>query len=190
MLERLAKNQPKEIALRFRQMKEWGLPEDTWHYLLSKNLVALIERAGDELGIDRREAGIIIGHRFRSLEGRGKVAPGFCYERLYDLFEFISRKKMLLPVARLMLPQVVLTSQPDFEKILAETGCRPEPMERIKARVRDLDKKFAEICYDGRSVSPIDWIMGQIHTKAIATLRLADVRKEITEILEASDQTK
>ena len=50
MLERLAKNQPKEIALRFRQMKEWGLPEDTWHYLLSKNLVALIERAGDELG--------------------------------------------------------------------------------------------------------------------------------------------
>ena len=36
MLERLAKNQPKEIALRFRQMKEWGLPEDTWHYLLKQ----------------------------------------------------------------------------------------------------------------------------------------------------------
>ncbi len=190
MLERLAKNQPKEIALRFRQMKEWGLPEDTWHYLLSKNLVALIERAGDELGFDRREAGIILGHRFRNLEGRGKVAPGFSYERLYDLFEFLSRKKMLLPVARLMLPQVVETPQPDFEKILAATGCKPEPMEQIKARVRDLDRKFAKICYDGRSVSSIDWIMGQIHTKAIATLRLADVRKEITEILEASDQTR
>ncbi len=37
-----------------------GLPEDTWHYLLSKNLVALIERAGDELGFDYREAGIIL----------------------------------------------------------------------------------------------------------------------------------
>ncbi len=189
MLERLAKNQPKEIALRFRQMKEWGLPEDTWHYLLSKNLVALIERAGDELGIDHREAGIILGHRFRNLEGRGRVAEGFSYERLYDLFEFISRKKMLLPVARLMLPEVVATTQPDFEKILATTGCKPESMEQIKSRVKELDRKFAGICYDGRSVSSIDWIMGQVHINAIGTLRLADVRKEITDILEASEQT-
>jgi glutamyl-tRNA(Gln) amidotransferase subunit E len=190
MLERLAKNQPKEIALRFRQMKEWGLPEDTWHYLLSKNLVALIERAGDELGLDHREAGIMLGHRFRNLEGRGMVAAGFSYERLYDLFEFISRKKMLLPVARLMLPEVVATPQPDFEKILAGTGFNPEPMEQIKARVKELDREFARICYDGRSISSVDWIMGQVHMKAIGTLRLADVRKEVTDILEATEQTR
>jgi glutamyl-tRNA(Gln) amidotransferase subunit E len=190
MLERLAKNQPKEIALRFLQMKEWDLPEDTWHYLLRKNLVALIERAGDELGFDHREAGIILGHRFRNLEGRGKVEEGFSYERLYDLFEFLSSKKMLLPVARLMLPEVVATTQPDFEKILAATGCKPESMEQIKERVKGLDRKFAEICFDGRSLSSIDWIMGQVHMNAIGTLRLADVRKEITDILEVSELTR
>ena len=190
MLERLAKNQPKEIALRFRQMKEWNLPEDTWHYLLSKNLVALIERAGDELGFDHREVGILIGHRFRSLEGRGRVAAGFKYDRLYDLFEFISRKKLLPPVARLMLPEVVTTPQPDFEKILASTGCKPESMEQIKGRVKELDKEFARISYDGKSASPIDWMMGQVHMKAIGTLRLADVRKEITDILEVSEHTR
>jgi glutamyl-tRNA(Gln) amidotransferase subunit E len=190
MLERLAKNQPKEIALRFRQMKEWNLPEDTWHYLLSKNLVALIERAGDTLGFDHREVGILIGHRFRSLEGRGRVAEGFSYERLYEMFEFLSRKKLLPPVARLMLPEVVATPQPDFEKIFTSTGCNPESMEQIKARVKELDRKFAEICYDGRSVSSIDWIMGQVHMKAIGTLRLADVRKEVTDILEVSEQTR
>jgi glutamyl-tRNA(Gln) amidotransferase subunit E len=190
MLERLSKNQPKEIALRFLQMKEWDLPEDTWHYLLSKNLVALIERAGDELGFDHREAGIILGHRFRSLEGRGRVAEGFSYERLYDLFEFISRKKMILPVARLMLPEVVASPQPDFEKILAATGCKPESMDQIKARIKELDRKFAGICYDGRSTSPIDWIMGQVHLNAIGTLRLADVRREITDIVEDSERTR
>jgi glutamyl-tRNA(Gln) amidotransferase subunit E len=190
MLERLVKNQPKEIALRFRQMKEWNLPEDTWHYLLSKNLVELIERAGDTLGFDHREVGILIGHRFRSLEGRGRVAEGFSYERLYEMFEFISRKKLLPPVARLMLPEVVATPQPDFEKILAVTGCKPESMEQIKARVKELNTKFAEICYDGRSVSSLDWIMGQVHMNAIGTLRLAVVRKEITDILEVSEQTR
>jgi hypothetical protein len=32
--------------------------------------------------------------------------------------------------------------------------------------------------------------MGQVHMKAIGTLRLADVRKEITDILEVSEQTR
>ena len=152
-------------------------------------MVALIERAGDELGLDQREVGILIGHRFRSLEGRGRVAAGFKYDRLYDLFEFISRKKLLPPVVRLMLPEVVTTPQPDFEKILASTGCKPESMEHIKSRVKELDKEFARISYDGKSASPIDWIMGQVYMKAIGTLRLADVRKEITDILEVSELT-
>ena len=97
---------------------------------------------------------------------------------------------MLLPVARLMLPEVVAASQPDFEKILAATGCKPESMEQIKGRVKELDRKFAEICYDGKSATPIDWIMGQVHMKAIGTLRLAEVRKEITDILEVSERTR
>jgi glutamyl-tRNA(Gln) amidotransferase subunit E len=190
MLDRLGKNLPKDVALRFRQMKEWGLPEDTWHYLLSRNLVGLIERTGDELGFDHREVGIMIGHRFRSLEGRGRVADGFDYERLYDLFGFIKKKMMLLPVARLMLPEVVSTPQPDFEKILARTVHKAVSMEELKAEAKQLDKKFAEICYDGKSAASVDWIMGQIHRKAIGTLRLSDVRKEITDILELSDRTR
>jgi len=190
MLDRLGKNLPKDVSLRFRQMKEWGLPEDTWHYLLSKNLVRLIERIGDELGFDHREVGIMIGHRFRSLEGRDRVADGFDYERLYDLFGFIKKKKMLPPVARLMLPGVVSTPHPDFEKILARTVNKTASMEELKTEAKQLDKKFAEICYDGNSAASIDWIMGQIHRKAIGTLRLSDVRKEITDILELSDRTR
>ncbi|MGB8359061.1 MAG: Glu-tRNA(Gln) amidotransferase subunit GatE, partial [Bacteroidales bacterium] len=190
MLDRLGKNLPKDVSSRYRQMKEWGLPEDTWHYLLSKNLVGLIERIGDELGFDHREVGIMIGHRFRSLEGRGRVADGFSYDRIYDLFSFIKNKKMLPPVARLMLPEVVSTPQPDFEKILAGTVHKPASMEELKAEAKQLDKKFAEISYNGNSAASVDWIMGQIHTKAIGTLRLSEVRKEITDILELSDKTR
>jgi glutamyl-tRNA(Gln) amidotransferase subunit E len=190
MLDRLGKNLPKDISLRFRQMKEWGLPEDTWHYLLSKNLVGLIERIGDELGFDHKEVGIMIGHRFRSYEGRGRVAAGFDYERLYDLFRFIKTKKMLPPVARLMLPEVVSATQPDFEKILTGTVQKAASMEELKSQALQLERKFAEICYDGKSAASIDWIMGQIHTKAIGRLRLSEVRKEITDVLELSDKTR
>jgi glutamyl-tRNA(Gln) amidotransferase subunit E len=184
MLERLALNQPVDIALRFRQMKEWGIPADTWHYLLSKNLVVLVERICNDFGFAHREIGIIIGHRFRSLEGRGRVARGFSYERLYDLFAFLKREKLLPPVARLMLPGVVSTAEPDFKSILDATGYEPASLPEIRAEVKELGKKFAEICYNGNSAASVNWVMGQIHRKAIGTFRLAEVHKDVSGILD------
>ena len=184
MLERLGRNLPVDIALRFRQMKDWGIPEDAWHYLLSKNLVGVIERIGNELGFDHREAGTLIGHRFRSLEGRGRVAKGFSYERLYDLFAFLKSEELLPPVARIMLPGVVSSAKPDFKQILTDTGYAPASLAEIKSGVKELGKRFEEICYNGNMAASVDWVMGQIQMKAIGKLRLAEVRKEVSDILE------
>ncbi len=184
MLERLGRNLPVDIALRFRQMKDWGIPEDAWHYLLSKNLVGVIERIGNELGFDHREAGTLIGHRFRSLEGRGRVAKGFSYERLYDLFAFLKSEELLPPVARIMLPGVVSSAEPDFKQILTDTGYAPASLAEIKSGVKELGKRFEEICYNGNMAASVDWVMGQIQMKAIGKLRLAEVRKEVSDILE------
>jgi glutamyl-tRNA(Gln) amidotransferase subunit E len=187
MLDRLGKDRPVDVSERFRQMKEWNIPQDTWHYLLSRNLVGLIERIGNDMGFDHREAGIIIGHRFRSLEGRGKVADGFSYERLYDLFEFLRNKKLLPPIARLMLPFVVASPRPDFEKILAATGYSPATIDEIKSEAKVLEKKFEKISRNGKTSKTADWIMGQVHMKAIGTMRLSEVRKEISGIIEVAE---
>jgi glutamyl-tRNA(Gln) amidotransferase subunit E len=184
MLERLGRNLPAEIAMRFGQMKEWGIPADAWHYLLGKNLVELIERIGNDFGFSHREVGVLLGHRFRSLEGRGRVARGFSYERLYDLFAFLKAEELLPPVARLMLPGVVSTANPDFKQILIDTGYAPASMTEIKSGVKELAGKFEEICFNGNRAASVDWIMGQLHMKAIGKLRLSDVRKEVSEILE------
>ncbi len=184
MLERLGRNLPVDIALRFRQMKDWGIPEDAWHYLLSKNLVGVIERIGNDLGFDHREVGTIIGHRFRSLEGRGRVSKGFSYEKLYDLFAFLKSEELLPPVARIMLPGVVASAEPDFKQILADTGYAPASLGEIRSGVKELGKRFEEICYNGNSAAAVDWVMGQIRMKAIGKHRLAEVRKEVSDILE------
>ncbi len=184
MLERLGRNQPADVAVRFRQMKDWGIPEDAWHYLLRKNLAALTERIGNDFGYSHREVGIILGHRFRSLEGRGRVAQGFSYESLYDLFAFLKREELLPPVARLMLPGVVATADPDFNQILSDTGYAPASLKEIKSEVSGLAAKFEKICFNGNRHTSVDWIMGQLHMKAIGKLRLSEVRKEVSEILE------
>jgi glutamyl-tRNA(Gln) amidotransferase subunit E len=190
MLDRLGMNLPKDVAMRFRQMKEWGIPEDTWHYLLSKNLTGIVERIGDELGFDHREVGILIGHRFRSLEGRGRVARGFSYETLYDLFAFLKERELLPPMARLMLPAVVASLEPDFMSILNATGYTEAPFSEIKSEIPKLEKEFAAICYNGNRKGAADWIMGRLHMKAIGKIRLAKVKNEVSDILEISGETR
>jgi glutamyl-tRNA(Gln) amidotransferase subunit E len=187
LLEHLGRDLPVDISERFRQLKEWSVPEDTWHYLLKRNLVGMIEKIGDNLGFDHREIGIIIGHRFRSLEGRGRVMKGFSYKRLYDLFEFIKSKKLLPPIARLMLPGVISSPQPDFEKILAATGYAPATMEEIKSEAKFLEKRFARTGHNGRKNISADWIMGQIHLKAIGTMRLSEIKEVISAITNVSE---
>jgi glutamyl-tRNA(Gln) amidotransferase subunit E len=184
MLERLARDLPPDVALRYRQMKEWNIPEDTWHFLLRKNLVDLVERIGNELGFDHREVGILIGHRFRHLQRRGMLAEGFSNERLFDMFAFLKKEKLLPPVARLMLPAVVATEESDFKKILAETGYRKASPEEIKSEVKQLGKDFEKICHNGSRIASVDWVMGQIHMKVIGNLRLSEVKKEVAEILD------
>ena len=187
MLERLGKGQPVDVSVRFLQMKEWGLPEDTWHYLLSKNLVEIIERIGNDFGFDRREVGILIGHRFRSLDGRGKVAKGFSRERLYDLFAFLRQESLLPPVARIMLPAVVAVPSPDFGAILAATGLRRAAMDEITGEIKVHAGRFPEICHNGNMAGIEDWVMGQLHMKALGTVRLSEVKKAVSEILEVRD---
>jgi len=190
MLDRLGMNLPKDVALRFSQMKEWGIPEDTWHYLLSKNLTGIVERIGDELGFSHREAGILIGHRFRNLEGRGMVARGFSYKTLYDLFAFLKDRELLPPMARLMLPAVVASPEPDFMGILNATGYTEATFSEIKSEIPKLEKEFAAICYNGNRKAAADWIMGQLHMKAIGKIRLAKVKTEVSDILDFSGETR
>ena len=190
MLERLGMNLPKDVALRFSQMKEWGIPEDTWHYLLSKNFTGIVERIGDELGFSHREAGILIGHRFRSLEGRGRVARGFSYQTLYDLFAFLKDRELLPPVARLMLPAVVASPEPDFMSILNATGYTEATFSEIKSEIPKLEKEFAAICHSENRKAAADWIMGQLHMKAIGKIRLAKLKTEVSDILEISGETR
>ncbi len=187
MLEKLSRNIPVEISERFIQMKEWNLPEDTWHYLLSKNLVVLIERISNDFGFDPKEIGILTGHRFRSLEGRGRVAAGFSYERLYDLFAFLKNEKLLTPVARIMLPAAVAVASPDFRSILAGTGLRRATMNEIREEAKELSARFPEICHNRNMAGMEEWIMGQLHLKALGTVKLSEVRNMVTELLEAGD---
>lgn len=182
LIDNLGKNIPANIALRFRQMHDWGIPEDTWHYLLSKNLVALIERIHNDFGFTPAEVGTLIGQRFRSLEGRNKTIASFSYNTLYDLFSFLKQKGLLPSIARVMLPAVVSTDKPDFDKILKDLNYRRCTMNEITNQANGLLSEFKKISFSYNDKAASDWIMGRIHMQALGNVSLAEVKKEINKI--------
>ncbi|HUW93507.1 MAG TPA: hypothetical protein VMV74_10100, partial [Bacteroidales bacterium] len=189
MIEELGREVPKDISFRFGQMKEWGIPEDAQHYLLKKNLVVIIERIADDFGFDPGEVGTLIGHRFRNLEGQKKTAADFSYETLYSLFAFIKEKNLLPQIARVMLPKTVASAKPNFDKILSDTGYRKSTLAEIKSQVSGLRKEFSEICYNGNSSTraATDWIMGRVLVQAMGNIRLSEVKKEVSGLIERSN---
>lgn len=69
-INKLRERIPADVSDRYFQLKKWGIPEDTYKYLLSKNMVSLIERISSNCGFDPKYIGTFLGHTFKVLRER------------------------------------------------------------------------------------------------------------------------
>ena len=178
-IKALSEKTPVIVAERYHQLKEWKVPEDTYRYLLSRNLVALVERISANYGFDPKSIATFLGHTFKSLEGSKKAHKNFTYEKIYGLFGFISKKKLLPSIARLMLPVIYDHPDMEFGSVLTAIDFRKYTMQEILAPVDFLFQKFRQIRYSETEKAAIDWMMGQLHRQALGNVSLTELRKEI-----------
>jgi glutamyl-tRNA(Gln) amidotransferase subunit E len=180
-INNLSKSLPVYISERYHQLKEWGIPEDTYNYLLSKNLVPLIERISTGFGFSPKYIGTFLGHTFKNIEGKKKPHKNFSYEKIWGLFGFISKKKLLPAIARQMLP--VICDHPDMEfgSVLTITDYKKYSMNELLAPVDFLLGKFRQIRHSDTEKASVDWIMGQLHMQAVGNVRLTDLKVQIEE---------
>jgi glutamyl-tRNA(Gln) amidotransferase subunit E len=176
---RLSERIPIYVSDRYHQLKEWGIPEDTYKYLLSKNLVPMIERISSNFGFDPKYTGTFLGHTLRNIEGKKKAHKNFCYEKIYGLFGFISKKKLLPSIARLMLPVIYEYPDMDFGSVLISVDFRKHTMNELLAPVDFLFQKFNQIRFSKNGKAATDWLMGQLHRQALGNVSLTDLKNEI-----------
>ena len=178
-IEERENNLPEEIIDRYHQMKKWNVPEDTYHYIFSRNLFPLIRDISDNLGFDPRFTGAFIGHTLKFTEGHYKKHPEFKYEHLYDLFEFISKKGLSKEIAKKMLPFTYEQPGTPFEQILEKIHYNTVKRDDILKNLPALNKKFEAVKHSKNSHGKIDWLMGQLHDKALGNMPLKELREEI-----------
>ncbi len=188
-IQKLKEHLPVPVYTRIEQMTEWGIPPDTFHYLLKKNMVPLIEKISLELGYHPKLTGTFLGHTFKHLEGQIKTHADFSFQKIYDLFAFIRVNKMDPAIIKPMVTIMMQYPKMDFPSILTSLKFKKRSKEDLLAPVSFLVGKFREIRKSENPSVILDWLMGQIRKQAIGNIPLNEysslisrqIEKEISE---------
>ncbi|MBI4645989.1 MAG: Glu-tRNA(Gln) amidotransferase GatDE subunit E, partial [Bacteroidia bacterium] len=178
-INKLKKNLPVDVIDRIHQLNRWCIPEDTYRYILKKNLVPLIERIINDLKLDSRFAGTFFGHRLRHLEGHIIAAKDFNYDMLYDLFKYLRDENLDVEIAKQMLPVLYEHPKMDFESVLTNLKFRRRTKEQLVAPIGFLKEKYKEIGRNKSAKTENDWVMGQIRKQAVGNLSLKELKINI-----------
>ncbi|MCF6170262.1 MAG: Glu-tRNA(Gln) amidotransferase subunit GatE [Bacteroidales bacterium] len=178
-IQQLSQNLPEEIIDRYKKLKRWGVPEDTYTYIFSKNLFPLVERIINVLNIRPAFVGTFIGHGLKYAEGR-KTTSGKCdYENIYRLFRYLKEKGLHEQLAEKMLPEIIEHPKLDFDSVLTSIKFKRIEKDEIISKIPLLKEKF-----NGRGGSPgkgdeRNWVMGQLRNLALGNMDLTELSKMI-----------
>lgn len=176
-IEGMRKNLPEDIHDRYLKLKGWEVPEDTYIYIFKKNYFPLIERINNELGIEPRFTGTLLGHRLKFIEGHYQSADIFDESHIYGLLEFLVKNDLKLDLAREMLPVVFEHPKMDFDSILASINFKRTSKETIVSHITFLKDKFNETRMNGGEKNEADWIMGELRKIAVGNVDLKELYK-------------
>ncbi len=180
-IDELSENLPTQIIDRYKQLKKWNVPEDTYTYIFSKNLFPLMERAVNELGLKPSFLGTFLGHRLKFAMGQYRVGDGFKFTMLFHLFKFLKENNLKEDLALRMLPELIQHPKMDFESILNAINFKRYSEKDILDKIPTLLHKFAE----GKEIiiesDMINYVMGQLRNMAMGNMDLKELSDRIND---------
>mgnify|MGYP006286899179 FL=1 len=178
-IEKLRSRIPTDVSDRYKQLKKWNVPEDTYNYILKNNFVPLLEKIVEKLEIDPKFAGTFFGHRLKFVEGHFEPTSEFSYDKIYDLFEFIKNEKLETEIAKLMLPYIYQYPKMDFHSILTSINFRKKTQDELVAPIGFLKEKYKEIGRKKTKTAENEWVMGQLRKQAVGNMDLKTLIQHI-----------
>ena len=160
---------------RLTQLRDWGIPPDTYTFLLKRNLVPLIEKITDKCGMDARFVGTLLGHTLRSLEGRGPCADGFSYNKIYGLAKFVKSRDLVTEIMKAMLPVIYEHPGIAFDSALTVIGFQSVTARDIMSYVSPLKERFRVKNGSAKSEACAQWIMGNLRKRALGNIPLREL---------------
>ncbi|MCD6332962.1 MAG: Glu-tRNA(Gln) amidotransferase subunit GatE [Bacteroidales bacterium] len=180
-IDELKKRIPVSVTDRIRQFRKWGIPEDTFTYLLKNNLAPLIEQIADDPGLDPKWIATFLGHTLKHLEGQKSFHPDFNYNQLPRLFQFLVKQGLDKALAYPMISVMIEYPNMDFTSILTSIKFKKRTVNELLAPVSFLIEKFREIHHTTDPGALTNWLMGQLRAQATGNIPLDEFNGMIRE---------
>ncbi|MCK5878315.1 MAG: Glu-tRNA(Gln) amidotransferase subunit GatE [Holophagae bacterium] len=184
-IEAVRSDLPDDVSAMVRQLDAWRVPQDTYAYILRRNLFPLLETVIERFHVAPVFAGALFGHRLKYLEGHFSPSAPFHYERILDLFQYVTDKDMNVNILPMMLKELYQHPNMEFDSIRSAVGYRKTEAENIHSQIPILVKKFQEIRISDQPEADIAWVMGQLRHPALGNINLAGLRSRIVEVAHA-----
>jgi glutamyl-tRNA(Gln) amidotransferase subunit E len=178
-IEDIRKNLPSDIIDRYKQLKKWNIPEDTYTYIFKCNHFLLIERIIKKLKLNPVFTGTFFGHQLKFVEGHYEPAEAFNYDLIYDMFEYLKKEKLDVELAKDILPVIYEHPKMDFESVLTVINFKRIPEGEIMARIPFMKDKFKEIRRSKDQKDETDWIMGELRKIARGNMSMKALHSQI-----------
>jgi glutamyl-tRNA(Gln) amidotransferase subunit E len=182
-IESLKKNLPDEIIERYKILKNWGVPEDVYTFIFSKNLFPLMRQIIDETGINPAYLGIFLGEKLKFALNHYKTAADFQFKIIAALFRFLKENNLQPKLAELMLPVLVVHTKMEFESILTTIGFKRFSEKELLERVPLLITKFTNGKKEVDKEKMHRWIMGQLRKPATGNVDLTEFSEKVKQII-------
>jgi len=179
LIEKLRANLPVPVSDRIRQLREWKVPEDTFEYLLSKNLVGMIQEIVAEGHYDGRFIGCLLGHTLKNYEGTIKPDRPFAYSKVADLIKEMARRSLNKEMAKPLLQVAYRHPAMDFDSLLVSIEYDPCDLPQLMSFIPTLKEKFSQINHSRDRHAYLSWVMGNLRSRAIGTVSLAELKAAI-----------
>ncbi len=174
---------PKLASLRFKQLNEWGIPEDSYKYILSKNLVPLIEQICECKDFSHKQIGTFLGQKFKRIDGTKKAHKNFNEKIISDLFAYLCNKKLDIAIAGPMLDILYEHPKMRYESILTTLNFKKRSMDELIAPLDFLYEKFLNGKESADHNKAVNWLMGQLKKQAIGNVNLSGLSRKVNEIV-------
>lgn len=178
-IDTLKQRLPVDIHVRYKQLKEWGIPEDTHNYILRNNLSPLLEEIIDKLKIEPKWTGTLFGHTLKHVQGQFSPNSVFRPEKMYELLRFLRNKGLDYRIAKSLIPVVYRHPNMDFDSVLSAIQYKKRSKSSILSKIPFLKKKFEDIRTSKNEEAEVDWIMGELRILALGNIELRELRDHI-----------
>ncbi|MBN2417115.1 Glu-tRNA(Gln) amidotransferase subunit GatE [bacterium] len=178
MIETIRETLPDEISRRIAQLNAWKIPEDTYTYLLSRDLYPLLRELIEEAQLPPVFAGTLLGHTLKRAEGRFRCRLAD-RQRVIDLVSFVRNRGLQPAILKEALPALVRYQEKEIETLFFDMGFQPVPEEQLLAKIPELDTQFASIRTTDNPAARTAWIMGELRPLALGNINMGHLRRAV-----------